>query len=113
MTPSLPIGLVMTYLYLLIVAALRAGEGPDIPGAVGGDDGGLVPVKDVAALLALLAKGHNRAPLVDDQAARHLYRHVSRPSEGLLLDHRDTEAIVPETHPLPTARKHLSIRSID
>ena len=85
----------MSCLYLLIITALRAGEGSDLAGAEGGDDSGLVPVEDVAALFAPLAEGHYRAPLVDDQASRHLYRHVSRPPEGLPLDHRDTDAIVP------------------
>ncbi len=66
----------MTCHYLLIVAALRAGEGPDLPRAEGGDDGGLVPVEDVAALFAPLPKGHNRAPLVDYQATLNLYSHV-------------------------------------
>ncbi len=99
--------------YLLIIAALRAGEGSYIAGAEGGDYGGLVPVEDVAALFAPLAEGHYRAPLVDDQASRHLYRHLSHPSEELPLNHRDTEAIVPESRLLPAAREHLATRNID
>ena len=99
--------------YLLIITALRAGEGSDLAGAKRGDDRGLVPLKDVGALFAPLPKGHDRAPLVDDQASRHLYRHLGRPSEDLLLDHRDTDAIVPEMYQLPaTSRPHLA-RSID
>ena len=103
----------MTRHYLLVITALRAGEGSDLPRAEGGDDGGLVPVEDVGALFAPLAEGHNRAPFVDDQASLNLYRHVSRPSEGLPLDHRDTVAIVPELRLLPAAtREHLLTRSI-
>ncbi len=109
----MPVWVVMTGFYLLIIPALRAGEGPDLAGAEGWDDGGLVPVEDVAALFAPLAEGHNRAPLVDDQASRHLYRHLSHPSEELPLNHRDTEAIVPESRLLPAAREHLATRSID
>src|SRR3712207_248893 len=86
----------MTCLYLLINAALRAGEGPDLPRAEGGDYGGLVPLEDVGALFAPLPKGHHRAPLVDYQAPLNLYRHLGRPSEKLPLNHRDTDAIVPE-----------------
>ena len=86
----------MTCLYLLIITVLRVGEGSDLAGAEGGDDGGLVPVEDVAALLASLAEGHDCAPLVDDQTARHLYRHLCRPSEGYPLNDRDTDAIVSE-----------------
>src|SRR5215207_6172684 len=75
----------ITNLYLLVIATLRAGEGPDLPGTEGGDDSRLVPVEDVAALLALLPEGHHRAPLVDDYTTRHLYSHVSRPCENLYL----------------------------
>ena len=91
----------MTCLYLLIITALRAGEGSDLPRAEGGDDCCLVPVEDVVALFAPLPKGHYRAPLVDYQASRHLYSHLSRPSEALPLNHRDTDAIVPESRLLP------------
>ena len=71
----------MSGYYLLVIAALGAGEGSDLPRAEGGDDGGLVPVEDVGALFAPLAEGDNRAPLVDYQASLNLYRHVvSRPS---------------------------------
>src|SRR5215208_5597240 len=97
----------MSCLYLLVIAALRAGEGPDLPGTEGGDDGRLVPVEDVAALLAFLPEGHHRAPLVDDHTARHLYSHVSRPSENLSINHRDTGAILPETRPVPVAGINL------
>src|SRR5918998_2963880 len=67
----------VTRLYLLVVAALGAGEGAHLARAEGGDDGGLVPVKDVAALLALLPEGHDRAPLGHDHTPRHLYRHAT------------------------------------
>jgi len=87
--------------YLLVITALRAGEGPDLAGAEGGDDCCLVPLEDVGALFASLPKGHYRAPLVDYQATRHFYRHLGRPSEEHQLDHRDTEAIVPESRLLP------------
>jgi hypothetical protein len=103
----------MTCLYLLIITALRAGERSDLPRAEGRHDGSLVPVEDVGALFAPLAEGHYRAPLVDDQASHHLYRHLSRPSEKFSLGHRDTEAIVPEFRLLPAAREHLPTRSID
>src|SRR5215207_6345784 len=73
--PSLPIRVVMTSHYLLVVTALRAGERAHLAGAVGGDDDGLVEVEDVAALLALLPEGDDRAPLVNDLTPRHLYRH--------------------------------------
>src|ERR671917_1150846 len=79
--PSSPIGFEMTSLNLLVVAALGAGESPDLPGAVGRDDGRLVPVVDEAAALALLPEGHDRAALVYDLAARHLYRQYA-PAES-------------------------------
>jgi hypothetical protein len=73
----LPIGVVMSCLYLLVIAALWTGEGAHLAGTEGGDDGGLVPVEDVAALFALLPEGHHRAPLVHDEAPDHLYSHVT------------------------------------
>jgi hypothetical protein len=73
--PSLPSGLVMSRLYLLIVPALGTGERTYFSGAVCRHDSSLVPVKDVAARLALLPEGNDRAALVDDLAASHLYRH--------------------------------------
>src|SRR3712207_4499713 len=106
----------MTCLYLLINAALRAGEGPDLPRAEGGDYGGLVPLEDVGALFAPLPKGHHRAPLVDYQAPLNLYRHVvSRPSEDLPSDHRDVrKRLYRNLRLLPAAaREHHSTRSID
>src|SRR5918995_1547747 len=81
----------ITQLHFLIVAALRAGEGAHLAGAEGRDDGGLVPVEDVAALLALLPEGHDRAPLGHDLTARHLYRHAAVSREA------SSEPIVPET----------------
>ena len=106
--------LVMSRHYLLIITALRAGEGSDLARAKSGDDGGLVPLEDVGALLAPLAEGQYGAPLVDYLASRHLYRHVSRPSDGLTLDHRDTDAIVPELRLRPAARdqNHLYMKGI-
>src|ERR687897_2466437 len=65
----------ITNLYFLVVAALRAGERAHLARAEGGDDGGLVPVEDVAAFFTFLAEGDDRASLVHDLAARHLYRH--------------------------------------
>ena len=100
-TGSLAIGVIMPRYYLLVIAALRVGEGSDLPQAEGGHDCRLVPIEDVGALFAPLPKGHYRAPLVDDQASRHLYRHLSHPAEELPLNHRDTEAIVPESRLLP------------
>jgi hypothetical protein len=67
----------ITNLYLLVVAALRASERTHLAGAECGDDGRLVPVEDVAAFLALLPEGHDRAPLVYDHTPRHLYRHAT------------------------------------
>src|SRR3712207_3759015 len=72
----------MTCHYLLVITALRAGEGSDLPRAEGRDDCCLVPLEDVGALFAPLPKGHNRAPLVDYQASLHLYCHVSYPSRN-------------------------------
>src|SRR5215212_10900613 len=66
----------ITNLYLLVVAALGAGERTHLAGAEGGDDRRLVEVEDVAALLALLLEGDDRAPLVHDLAPRHLYSHL-------------------------------------
>src|SRR3712207_4881263 len=66
----------MSGYYLLIITALRAGEGSDLPRAEGRHDCCLVPVEDVGALFAPLPKGDNRAPLVDYQASLNLYRHV-------------------------------------
>src|SRR5918998_1384638 len=87
--PSLPIGVVISYLYVLVVATLRAGKGAHLAGAEGGDDGGLVPVEDVAALLALLPEGHDRAPLGHYHTPRHLYCHATVPPV-------EPGAIVPE-----------------
>jgi hypothetical protein len=67
----------ITNLYLLVVAALGAGEGAYLAGAVCRHDGSLVPVEDVAALLAPLPEGNDRAALVDDPATCHLYRHLA------------------------------------
>ena len=65
----------ITNLYLLVVAALGAGERAYLAGAEGWDYGGLVPVEDVAAFFALLPEGDDRAPFDHDLAPRHLYRH--------------------------------------
>ena len=67
----------ITNLYLLIVAALGTRERTHLARAEGRDDGSLVPVEDVTALLAPLPEGHDRAPLVHDHTPRHLYRHAS------------------------------------
>src|SRR4028119_2216896 len=92
-TSSSPVGVEMFRFNLLVVAALRAGERPDLPGTVGRDDGGLVPVVDKAAALALLPEGHDRAALVYDLAARHLYRQSALPPRRVSLP--------PYSNPLP------------
>src|SRR5215212_7140748 len=69
----LPSGVVMPYRHLLVVCAFRAGEVPGAAGRVGGDDGSLVVIVNVAALLALLAVGDHRTPLVYHYPARNLY----------------------------------------
>ncbi len=69
----------MTYRHLLIIAALGTGEVPGAAGGVGGDDGGLVVVVDVAAFLALLAVGDYCAPLIHDDPTRNLYRQRATP----------------------------------
>jgi hypothetical protein len=104
-TGSLAIGVIMSRHYLLIITALRAGEGSYLPRAEGRHDCCLVPLEDVVALFAPLTEGDDRAPLVDYQASLNLYRHVSRPTEVFPLDHRDTEAIVPELRLIPAARE--------
>src|SRR3712207_6762563 len=106
----------MTCHYLLVITALRAGEGSYLPRAEGWDDCCLVPLEDVGALFAPLPKGHYRAPLVDYQASLNLYRHVvSRPSEDLPSDHRDVrKRLYRNLRLLPAAaREHHSARSID
>src|SRR5919107_3754354 len=65
----------ITNLYLLIVPALGTGERTYFSRTVCRDDGGLVPVEDVAARLAPLPERNDRASLVDDLSTRHLYRH--------------------------------------
>ena len=65
----------ITNLYLLIVPALGTGERTYFSRTVCRDDGGLVPVEDVAARLASLPERNDRASLVDDLAACHLYGH--------------------------------------
>ena len=67
----------VTNLHLLIIAAFGAGEGAYFPGAVCRHDGRLVPVEDVATRLALLSEGHDRTPLADYFATRHLCRHFA------------------------------------
>lgn len=71
----------MTNRDFLVVGALGTGERPDLSGTVGGYYGRLVPVEDVAAVLALLPEGDDGAPLVHDLTARHLYRHHAPPPE--------------------------------
>ncbi len=65
--------------HLLVVAAFRAGEVPGATGRVGGDDGGLVVVVDVATFFALLAVSHHRAPFSHDDPARNLYGQRTTP----------------------------------
>src|SRR5215207_6373615 len=89
--------------YFLVVTALRAGERAHLAVAVGGDDGGLVEVEDVAALFALLPEGDDRAPLVNDLTPRHLYRH----RRSLLKTSQRTaasERIVLETPTSPSSQ---------
>src|SRR5215217_6670368 len=64
---------VMANRHLLVVRAFRAGEVPGAAGRVGGDDGSLVVIVNVAALLTLLAVGDHRTPLVYHYPARNLY----------------------------------------
>src|SRR5829696_4133495 len=66
---------VMAKRHLLVVRAFRAGEVPGAAGRVGGDDGSLVVIVNVAALLTLLAVGDHRTPLVYHYPARNLYCH--------------------------------------
>jgi hypothetical protein len=63
--------------YYLVVAALGAREGSYFSRAVCGHDSSLIPIEDVAALLALLPEGNDRAALVDDLSTSHLYRHLA------------------------------------
>ena len=49
-TGQLAIGVIMTCHYLLVITALRAGEGSDLPRGEGGDDCCLVALEDVADL---------------------------------------------------------------
>jgi hypothetical protein len=62
---------------LLIVPALGAGERSYLSRTVRRNDGSLVPVEDVAARLAPLPEGDDRAAFVDDLATSHLYRHLA------------------------------------
>jgi hypothetical protein len=62
---------------LLIVPALGAGERSYLSRTVRRNDGSLVPVEDVAASLAPLPEGDDRAAFVDDLATSHLYRHLA------------------------------------
>src|SRR5215218_6694248 len=71
----------MAHYYLLVVTALGASERAHFAGTVRWHDRRLVPVEDVAAGFAALPEGNHRAPLADDLAARHLYRH---PASGVL-----------------------------
>lgn len=74
-TPSVPSGLVVSRLNLLIVPALGTGESTYFARTVCRDDGGLVPVEDKAARLAPLPERNDRASFVDDLPTCHLYRH--------------------------------------
>jgi hypothetical protein len=67
----------ITDLDLLIVPALWAGERSYLSRTVRRNDGSLVPIEDVAASLALLPEGDDRAAFVDDLATSHLYRHLA------------------------------------
>jgi hypothetical protein len=104
----------MTSLYLLIIAALGTGERSNVSRAVCGHDGSLVPVEDVAARLAPLPEGNDRAPLVDDLAACHLYGHptsAEKRATSLLYAHSTLQignrqagtphSLIPETFNLP------------
>ena len=113
-TGSLPIRVVMVRHYLLIITALRAGEGPYLAGAEGGDDGGLVPLEDVGALFAPLAEGHDRAPLVDDQTSLNLYSHVRAvPQKVFRWIIAIRKRLYPNLRLLPTAKEHLPTRNIN
>ena len=64
---------IMANLYLLVVTAFGTGEVAGAAGGVGGDDGSLVIVVDVAAFFALLTVSDNSAPLVHDDPTCNLY----------------------------------------
>jgi hypothetical protein len=85
----------MPYRHLLVISAFGAGEIPGAAGRVGGDDGGLVVIVDVAALLALLTVGDHCAPLVYHYPARNLYCQRA-------TSMRDTPACRPDSTPLRT-----------
>src|SRR5918995_1332573 len=107
MLASLPSRLMMSCYYLLVVAALRAGERAHLAGTEGWDDGRLVPVEDVPTLLAPLTEGYDRASLVHDLAPRHLYRHRCN-----LQIHHPVRKIVLDTSPRPAPVIVLIVRSI-
>jgi hypothetical protein len=77
----------ITDLDILIVPALGAGERSYLSRAVCRNDGSLVPVEDIAARLAPLPEGNDRAAFVDDLATSHLYRHLAEllARAGLLI----------------------------
>jgi hypothetical protein len=77
----------ITDLDILIVTALGAGERSYLSRAVCRNDGSLVPVEDIAARLAPLPEGNDRAAFVDDLATSHLYRHLAEllARAGLLI----------------------------
>ena len=77
------------------MTALRAGEVACAAGGVGGDDGGLVIVVDVAALIAPLTVGDYRAPFTDHDPAHNLYSQRASSENTRLL----TSLILPDAHP--------------
>ena len=70
--------------HLLIGAALGAGEVPGATGRVGGDDGGLVVIINVATFFALLTVRHHRAPFSHDDPACNLYGQRTTSGEGFV-----------------------------
>ncbi len=79
----------------MIVTALRAGEVARAAGGVGGDDGGLVVVVDVAALVAPLTVSDHSASFTDHDPARNLYSQRASSENTRLL----TRLILPDAHP--------------
>src|SRR5215210_8844902 len=92
----------MSRLYLLVVTTLGAGERSYFSRAVGRHDGSLVPVEDVAALLAPLPEGNDRAALVDDLATCHLYRHLAE-----LLARAVPPVALPPKEPAPEGASEI------
>ncbi len=77
------------------MTALRAGEVARAAGGVGGDDGGLIVVVDVATLIAPLAVGDYSAPFTDHDPTGNLYSQRASSGNTRLL----ASLILPDAHP--------------